>query len=173
MNRAQPCLAISCGLLVSTTQCVCSPLSPFASNFRKQCGLAHSHSVTLPDTVTVLSLSYDAFPWCANSTVEMHKLIVTAKIIASLCLMLDPLVDGLWTIHSTWRCGDHLDVPGPSLVTRNQSAVRRGRVGTIEGAGYPRQFEGSTSNTIVPSFCRDQPSLPVSAHHAPHKVNRV
>ena len=88
-SRAQPCLAISCGLLVSTTQCVSSPLSSFTSTFRKQCGLAQSHSVRFPDTVMVLSLSYDAFPWCANSDIEIvHKLIAKAKIIASLCLIL-------------------------------------------------------------------------------------
>ena len=87
--RAQPSLAISCGLLVSTIQCVCSPLSFLPSIFRKQCGLAQSHSVTVPDTLTFLSVSYAAFPWCANSEVEiMNKPIATAKIIASLCLML-------------------------------------------------------------------------------------
>jgi hypothetical protein len=118
-SRAQACLAISCGLLVSTTQWVSSPLSSFASNFRKQCGLAQSHSVTFPDTVTVLSLSYDAFPWCANSKVEiMNKLMAMVKIVASLRLMLKSTVSVNFGRPRVGHCCDDFDVPGRRVVTR-------------------------------------------------------
>jgi len=123
--RAQPCLAISCGLLVSTIQCVGSPLSFLPSIFRKQCGLAQSHSVTVPDTLTFLLVSYAAFPWCANSEVEIvRKPIATTKIIASLCLMLKSSVRMNFKRPSavTCRC-DRFDVRSRPLVTRRASII--------------------------------------------------
>src|SRR5438445_13709155 len=67
------------GLLVSTTQCLISPSVVFSSNLRKQCGLAQTHSVTAPFTVTVLSVLNSAFPWCASwETETIRKVESTA-----------------------------------------------------------------------------------------------
>src|ERR1700756_3544457 len=123
--RAQPCLAISCGLLVSTIQCVGSPLSFLPSIFRKQCGLAQSHSVTVPDTLTFLSVSYAAFPWCANSEVEiMNKPIATTKNIGVLGLRLKSSVPMSFKRRSAVTCHcDSFGVRSRQLVTRANGSL--------------------------------------------------
>src|SRR5262245_23729670 len=60
-------MVISGGFEVSTVQLRTVPVSSFASNFRKQCGFAHSHSVTVPFSVISLSVSKLAVPWCAKN----------------------------------------------------------------------------------------------------------
>src|ERR1051326_1570725 len=68
------------GLLPSATQCTTLPLSSFASNCKKQWGLAQNHSVTVPFMVTRLSESKAAFPWCAQTgatNTRMRKAQVT------------------------------------------------------------------------------------------------
>src|ERR1700726_3068505 len=69
----QPRLTMSAGLLVGVAQCTMLLLSSFASNFRKQWGLAQNHSVTLAFTVIFFVVSYAAAPWCANSGAETVK----------------------------------------------------------------------------------------------------
>jgi hypothetical protein len=64
---AHPLLTISGGLSASMTQ-GCALASTFlTSTFKKQCGFAQSHSVTVPCIVTSFPLSYAAFPSCAYS----------------------------------------------------------------------------------------------------------
>src|SRR6185369_2340024 len=60
-------MVISGGFDVSTVQLRTVPVSSFASNFRKQCGFAQSHSVTVPFSVISLSVSKLAVPWCAKN----------------------------------------------------------------------------------------------------------
>src|SRR5207249_9770788 len=60
--RAHPRLVMSVGLLTSTAQFRTLPVSSFASNFRKQCGLAQIHSVTVPLSVSSLDVSKLAAP---------------------------------------------------------------------------------------------------------------
>src|ERR1700687_2256318 len=56
-----------CGLPSSAPQWTTSPLSSVTSNRRPQWGLAQNHSVTVPVSVTSLSLTYATpVPWCAN-----------------------------------------------------------------------------------------------------------
>ena len=57
MCLVQPRLVMSMGLLTSAAQCATSPLSFVASNLRKQCGLAHSHSVTVAFRTNCFSMS--------------------------------------------------------------------------------------------------------------------
>src|SRR5258708_3717422 len=64
-DLAQPSRVMSVGLLTSTAQLRTSPVSSFASNFRKQCGLAQIHSVTLPFSVYSFVVSKLAAPWWA------------------------------------------------------------------------------------------------------------
>src|SRR3954471_1122167 len=61
---------MSVGLPSSRFHTVATPLASFTSTFRKQCGLAQSHSVTLPLTVTSLALSKLAPPWWARRGAE-------------------------------------------------------------------------------------------------------
>src|SRR5262252_6974606 len=60
--RAQPRRVMSVGLLTSTAQFRTPPVSSFASNFRKQCGFAQIHSVTVPLSVSSLVVSKLAAP---------------------------------------------------------------------------------------------------------------
>src|SRR6185369_16304429 len=60
-------MVISGGFDVSTVQLRTVPVSSFASNFKKQCGFAHSHSVTVPFSVISFSVSKLAVPWCARN----------------------------------------------------------------------------------------------------------
>ena len=61
-SRAQPLRDMSVGLPVSTTQLRTVPVSSLASNFRKQCGFAQIHSVTVPCRVSSLVVSKLAAP---------------------------------------------------------------------------------------------------------------
>src|SRR4030081_1941996 len=57
-----------CGVPSSAPQWITSPFSSVTSNRRPQWGLAQNHSVTVPFSVTSLSLTYATpVPWCANS----------------------------------------------------------------------------------------------------------
>src|SRR5436190_3937741 len=58
----QPRCVIPTGFCVSSDQLRTSPVSSFASIFRKQCGLAQIHSVTVPASVTFLDVSKLALP---------------------------------------------------------------------------------------------------------------
>ena len=49
--RRQPRDDMVVGFCVSTLQLRTAPVSSFASNFRKQCGLDQTHSVTVPFNV--------------------------------------------------------------------------------------------------------------------------
>jgi hypothetical protein len=60
--RAQPLVVIETGFWVSAAHCLTIPLSSFASNFRKQCGLAQIHSVTTPFSVISFPVSKVAAP---------------------------------------------------------------------------------------------------------------
>src|SRR5215831_3410492 len=62
--RAQPRRVMSVGLLTSTAQLRTLPVSSFASNFRKQCGFAQIHSVTVPLSESSRDVSKLAPPWC-------------------------------------------------------------------------------------------------------------
>src|SRR5580692_1440414 len=64
LHPAAFCVTVLCA---SITQCDVLPLSSLASTFRKTCGLAQVYSVTVPFNVIVFFVSYDAFPWWANS----------------------------------------------------------------------------------------------------------
>src|SRR6185503_11956201 len=66
-RRAKPRDSIVTGFCVSTAQFRMVPVSSFASNFRKQCGLAQIHSVTTPLSVISLPVSNVAAPWCATT----------------------------------------------------------------------------------------------------------
>src|SRR2546427_759345 len=58
----------ACGLPISAPQCTKLPASSVTSNKRPQWGLAQIHSVTVPFSVTVFSVSYATpVPWCAKS----------------------------------------------------------------------------------------------------------
>src|ERR1044071_2091466 len=72
-DRAQPRLVMSVGLLTSTAQLRTVPVSSIASNFRKQCGLAQIHSVTVPFSVRSFVVSKLAVPWCARTGAESRK----------------------------------------------------------------------------------------------------
>src|ERR1700747_1929724 len=61
----QPFPIMLMGACASPTQCATSPLSA-TSNLRRQCGLAQNHSVTVPFTVTLFSVSNTALAWCAK-----------------------------------------------------------------------------------------------------------
>src|ERR1700689_307336 len=61
------------GAWVSVIQCATSPFSPFTSYIKRQWGLAHHHSVTVPFIVSLFDASYAAFPWCASSGAEPIK----------------------------------------------------------------------------------------------------
>src|SRR5713226_5655094 len=71
--RAQPRFVMSVGLLTSAAQFRTEPVSSFASNFRKQWGLAQIHSVTVPFSVSSFVVSKLAAPWCANSGTEATR----------------------------------------------------------------------------------------------------
>src|SRR5262249_37107553 len=66
----QPRSTMSAALLVSTTQFTVLPLSSLTSNFSQQCGLAQSHSVTVPFSSSILPPSKAAWPWWANTGVD-------------------------------------------------------------------------------------------------------
>src|SRR6185503_8920233 len=71
--RAQPRLVMSVGLLTSTAQLRTPPVSSIASNFRKQCGFAQIHSVTVPFSVRSFAVSKLAVPWCAATGVDRTR----------------------------------------------------------------------------------------------------
>src|SRR6266571_4420967 len=71
--RAQPRFVMSVGLLTSAAQFRTEPVSSFASNFRKQWGLAQIHSVTVPFKVSSFVVSKLAAPWCATSGTEATR----------------------------------------------------------------------------------------------------
>src|SRR5207237_7170538 len=60
--RRQPREDMVVGFWVSTDQLRTAPVSSFASNFRKQWGFAQIHSVTVPFSVSSLSVSKVAAP---------------------------------------------------------------------------------------------------------------
>src|SRR5947209_14411080 len=82
--RAQPSRVMSVGLLTSTAQLRTSPVSSFASNFKKQCGLAQIHSVTLPLSVYSFVVSKLAAPWCA-ATDTPKRTMTARKTVKNVC----------------------------------------------------------------------------------------
>jgi hypothetical protein len=62
-RRLQPRFTMSGGLLVSTTQFRTVPFASLTSNFRKQCGLDQTHSVTVPFISSFFPVSNVAAPW--------------------------------------------------------------------------------------------------------------
>src|ERR1051325_377935 len=76
------------GFWVSTAQFLTLPLSPFTSNFRKQCGLDHTHSVTVPFNVMTLS-SKLALPWCASAGMDTSR-STAARNAAAILFVIDP-----------------------------------------------------------------------------------
>src|SRR5512145_2284737 len=71
--RRYPAPVILVGLPVSRFQFLTEPESSLASSFKKQCGFAHSHSVSVPFNVTVFSLSKLAAPGCATTNAGNMK----------------------------------------------------------------------------------------------------
>src|SRR6266850_926070 len=71
--RDHPRCVIAVGFCVSTAQFRTVPVSSFASNCRKQCGLLQIHSVTVPLTVTSLPVSSAAAPWWAMSGTDSSR----------------------------------------------------------------------------------------------------
>src|SRR5262245_12272142 len=67
----QPRCVIAVGFCVSSAQLRTPPVSSIASIFRKQCGLAQIHSVTVPLSVTCFDVSKLALPWCATTDAEL------------------------------------------------------------------------------------------------------
>src|SRR5213079_3647644 len=90
--RDHPRGVIDVGLCVSTAQFRTLPVSSFASNFRKQCGLLQIHSVTVPFNVISLPVSSAAAPWCAASGAETSSTptaaVETARIMFRTALLL-------------------------------------------------------------------------------------
>src|SRR5687767_16026082 len=76
------------GALFSQTQCTMLPFSSFTSTFKKEWGFVQSHAVTVPLIVTSV-LSYEAFPWCANSGIETaNRTTATSTLDRSVFLMI-------------------------------------------------------------------------------------
>src|SRR5947207_399136 len=86
--RSQPSWLMLVGFWVSTAQFLTLPLSSFTSNFRKQCGLDHTHSVTVPFNVMTLS-SKLALPWCASSGMDTSRR-TAARNAAGILFVIDP-----------------------------------------------------------------------------------
>src|SRR4029077_5711161 len=89
--RAQPHWTMVDGACVSTAQWATLPLSFLTSNFRKQCGLDQTHSVTVPFNVMVFS-SKLAVPWCANSGAECARRMTAATRSPANVVLINPSV---------------------------------------------------------------------------------